>query len=177
MSNWMEKVSTYMDGMWLSSLSSIKLQSPAAHQPSGHRFGKRLLCGDRFSSPGLTSGPGCTAYKEVYGERTRVQSTIFDIRDCFKSLSIAQRSLLSQVSRAVQLVLVMPATNATSERSFSALRRVKSYLRSMMGQQRLNNLMVLHVHKDRTHSLNLMDTANDFVRDSENRLHEFGKFQ
>ena len=28
-------------------------------------------------------------------------------------------------------ILVMPATNAVSERSFSALRRIKSYLRAM----------------------------------------------
>lgn len=112
-------------------------------------------------------------YREVYGERTAVQPTIFDIRDYCKSLSAAQRNLLSQVCRAVQLILVMPATNATSERSFSALRRVKSYLRSTMGQQRLNNLMVLHVHRDRTDALNLIDVAND----SEQRLHVFGKFK
>ena len=40
---------------------------------------------------------------------------------------------------------VDPASNATSERSFSALRRVKTYLSSTMTQCRLNNLMVLHV--------------------------------
>ena len=112
-------------------------------------------------------------YKELYGERTPVHPTVFDIRDYFKSLSAAQRNLLSQVCLAVQLILVMPATNATSERSFSALCRVKSYLRSTMGQQRLNNLMVLHVHKD---LLNLVDVANDYVKDSEQRLHVFGKF-
>ena len=116
-------------------------------------------------------------YREVYGERTAVQPTIFDIRDYCKSLSAAQRNLLSQVCRVVQLILVMPATNATSERSFSALRRVKSYLRSTMGQQRLNNLMVLHVHRDRTDALNLVDVANDYVEDSEQRLHVFGKFK
>ena len=65
----------------------------------------------------------------------------------------AQRDLLYQACRVLQLVLVMPATNATSERSFSALRRVKGYLRSTMSQQRLNNLMVLHVHKERTETL------------------------
>ena len=111
------------------------------------------------------------AYKD---EKTK--PTIFDIRDYFKSLSHAQRQLLDQVCRAVQLILVMPATNATSERSFSALRRVKSYLRSTMGQQRLNNLMVLQVHRDRTDSLNLVDVANDFVKDSDQRANVFGKF-
>ena len=58
------------------------------------------------------------------------------------------RSLYSEVITLVKFILVMPASNATSERSFSALRRVKTYLRSTMTQCRLNNLMVLHVHRD-----------------------------
>ena len=41
----------------------------------------------------------------------------------------------------------MPATNSTSERSFSALTCVKSYLRSTMKQEQLNYLMLQHVHK------------------------------
>jgi len=57
---------------------------------------------------------------------------IFDIKKYFCSLSNAQRTLLSQVCRVLQLVLIMPATNASSERSFSALRRVKNYLRNTM---------------------------------------------
>ena len=69
----------------------------------------------------------------------------------------------------------MPASNATSERSFSALRRVKTYLRSTMVQQRLNNLMVLHVHKDMTDAIDLQKLATDFIGDSEHRLKIFGK--
>ena len=65
---------------------------------------------------------------------------------------------------------IMPATNATSERFFSAFRRVKNYLRGTMTQQRLNNLMVLHVHKDITDSLKLQDIANEFVGISKHRL-------
>ena len=66
---------------------------------------------------------------------------------------------------------VMPATNAMSEKSFSALRFVKSYLGSTMGQERLNNLIVLHIHSNRTDSLNLID-----VKDSDLRTHAFDIF-
>ena len=45
-----------------------------------------------------------------------------------------------------------------------------------MGQLRLNNLMVLHVRRDHTDALNLVDVANDFVRDSNHRANVFGKF-
>ena len=102
--------------------------------------------------------------------------TIFDLRRYFSSLSSGQRSLLSQVCRLMQLILVMPATNATSERSFSALRRVKNYLRTTMSQKRFNNLMVLHVHNDYVDSDLDLDVIHDqFVAKSENRLRLFGK--
>ena len=103
--------------------------------------------------------------------------TIFDVKDHFLSFSSGQMLLLPQVKRLIQLVLVMPATNATSERSFSALRRVKSYLRTTMGQQRLNYLMLLHVHKERTDNLDLKSVLNDFVGDSEHRGGIFAKFK
>jgi len=71
----------------------------------------------------------------------------------------------------------MPAPNASSERSFSALRRVKSYLRTTIGQSRLNYLMLLHVHKERTDNLDLRSVLNKFVGDSECRLGIFSKYK
>lgn len=106
-----------------------------------------------------------------------LKPTIFDIKKYFCSLTKTQRDLLCQVCTVLKLVLIMPATNATSERSFSALRRVKTYLRNTMGQERLNHLMVLHVHKDITDKLDLKSVANEFVGDTEHRLKIFGTFK
>ena len=53
-------------------------------------------------------------------------TSIFDIADLldfFQSLGI----LLSEVCTLAKLMLVMPATNAFSECSFSALKRVKTF--------------------------------------------------
>ena len=83
---------------------------------------------------------------------------------------------MDQVVTILKLILIMPAINATSERSFSALRRVKTYLRSTMGQDRLNDLMLLHVHKDITDNLNVKEVINCYVKDLEHRLRFFGKF-
>ena len=49
-----------------------------------------------------------------------------------KELSQAQKVLLSEVCKVAKLLLVMLASNALSERSFSALRRVKSFLCSYL---------------------------------------------
>ena len=104
------------------------------------------------------------------------KTSIKDILKYLRNISSAQRALLSEICVIAKLILVMPATNAVSERSFSALRRVKTYLRSTMKQTRLNHLMILHVHKDITDSLNLNDIRNEFVRCSEHRLSVFGHF-
>ena len=62
-------------------------------------------------------------------------------------------SLFSEVHvlKLLQLLYVIPATTATAEQSFSFLQRIKTYLRNTMTTQRLNHMMILHVHKHITH--------------------------
>ena len=45
-----------------------------------------------------------------------------------------------------------------------------------MGSSRLNNAMVLHIHKDRLDKLSVVDVANDFVFESDYRKTMFGRF-
>ena len=54
-------------------------------------------------------------------------------------LNSSQKLLASEVLKLVKLILTVPATNAVSENSCSTLRRVKSYLRSSITQERLNS--------------------------------------
>ena len=61
--------------------------------------------------------------------------------------------MFSEVKR---LIKIIPVTTATAKRSFSALRRLKTYLRSAMSQERLNHTMLLYVHKDRTDQIDIM---------------------
>ena len=70
------------------------------------------------------------------------KARLSDVMEYFGSLPKAQRELLSEVCTIFKLLLVMPSTNAESERSFSTLRRIKTYLRSTMTQKRLNHLMI-----------------------------------
>jgi len=73
-----------------------------------------------------------------------------DIHIHFQSLVDSQVLLLAQVARVVKFALLMPATNAISEQSASAMHRTETYLRSTMTQLRMNNVMVLHIHKHHT---------------------------
>lgn len=48
----------------------------------------------------------------------------------------------------LKLFLTLPTNTSTCERSFSTLKRIKTYLRSTTGQDRLNNLAILYVHRN-----------------------------
>ena len=89
--------------------------------------------------------------------------TIADFIRFIQSLSAAERHFLSEVATLTKIMLLAPATNAVCEHSFSSLKRLKAYLRSTMGDNRLFHLMVLHVHKQLTDSLDLIQVVNRFV--------------
>ena len=72
------------------------------------------------------------------------------------------QAILPQLMKLRQLLLVIPATSATSERSFSSLRLVKNFLRTTMNQDRLKYLMMIYVHIDRT--IDLKEAMEEFIQ-------------
>ena len=86
------------------------------------------------------------------------------------------KGMLSEVDKLLRAYLTFPVTSATAERSFSSLRRIKTFLRSSMTCQRLNNLFLLYVHTSQTESLDLVCVAREFVSANTRRLNYFGKF-
>ena len=117
--------------------------------------------GDDFNIKQLESQ--LKTFRTLYSEKTSEHPCIKNMRNVLQSLSSAQRSMLDMVCQGFHILLVMPATNCTSERSFSALRRIKSYLRSNMTQACLNHLLLLHYHQDQTDSLDLKEIGNSFI--------------
>lgn len=85
------------------------------------------------------------------------------------------KGLLPTVHQLLRLYLTIPVTSATAERAFSALKRVLTYVRSSMTDLRLNNCLLLHVHKDLTDCLDLAMAAQEFINNDE-RSKFFGHF-
>ena len=110
-------------------------------------------------------------FRTLYSEKA--QRNLTSMRNVLQSLSCAQRSMLDMVCRGFHILLVMPAINCTSERSFSALRRI---LRSNMTQARLNHLLLLHYHQDQTDTLDLKEIGNSFISSNDTRKTVFAKF-
>ena len=64
------------------------------------------------------------------------------------------------VREALLILITLPTTTCTLERSFSTLRRVKTWLRSTMSNERLSGLCMLSVHREKIRSRKLIIGAN-----------------
>ncbi|XP_037072186.1 uncharacterized protein LOC119093343 [Pollicipes pollicipes] len=65
------------------------------------------------------------------------------------------RQVLPAATSLLRLVLTAPATSCTAERAFSLLRRLRGWLRSTLGQERLNHAAVLATYPDMVDALDL----------------------
>ena len=70
-------------------------------------------------------------------------------------------------------MLTLPASTYTAKRSFSRLRRLKTYLRSGMKQQRLNFVAIINAHKKETKALSIATLIDDFVCQTSVRKYTF----
>ncbi|KAH7949323.1 hypothetical protein HPB49_007716 [Dermacentor silvarum] len=78
-------------------------------------------------------------------------------------MSADMRKMMYEVVRCLQLVSTVPASAASGERSFSALRRIKTFLRNRMTQMRQRQLLLFHVPKKRGVELHLDAVMKEFV--------------
>ena len=81
------------------------------------------------------------------------------------------------IAKLLRLCLTLHVASPTSERTFSALRQLKNYLRSTMKRDRLNNCLLMHCHKSITDTLNGVKIAKKFACANELRKGHFGKFE
>ena len=82
--------------------------------------------------------------------------------DCFPNANIAYRVLLT-----------IPVTVASVERSFSKLKLLKSYLRSTMTQQRLNDLATIALESGLLEKIDYEHIIEDFISRNTKRMKYF----
>ena len=85
--------------------------------------------------------------------------------------------MFKQVELLIRLLSTCPASSCEAERSFSALRHLKTYLRSTMLQGRLNSLAVCHIHKHILNELDIIRLCSKFVSQNDYRHQIFGKYK
>lgn len=79
-------------------------------------------------------------------------------------------TMLPNIRTLCQLLCTFPVTTSTAERSFSTLRRLKTYLRSRMTEDRLNGLALMHIHQDIASKMNPNDVLDIFSRKHKRKL-------
>ena len=87
------------------------------------------------------------------------------------------KEVLPTVHQLLRLYLTVPVSSATSERSFSTLKRLLTPFRTSMTEQRLTNCFLLHVHKSLTDELDLTTVAKEFIDQTDERRKYFGTFK
>ena len=85
-----------------------------------------------------------------------------------ETLNVTNQDLYPNIYAIFTVLITMPVSSASSERSFSVMRRVKNCLRATMGDERLSNLSLLRIH--RTRNLSVEDVVNKFAVRKNGRL-------
>lgn len=67
------------------------------------------------------------------------------VTDALKS---CDEDIYPSIRKLLQILVTMPVSVATAERSFSSLKLVKSWLRTKMVEDRLNGLCLMYIHRD-----------------------------
>ena len=76
-----------------------------------------------------------------------------------EELVINHCSFYPAIRHALLIALTLPSTTCTVERSFSTLRRVKTWLRATMGESRTSGLCMVSVHRKKIQS-----TVDEFIK-------------
>lgn len=95
------------------------------------------------------------------------------VKDLAKMLIVENNAITAsfpEVCTALLMILTIPVTVATAERSFSKLKLIKNYLRSSMGQDRLCELGLLSIENKRARKMNLQHIIDDFAERKARRM-------
>ncbi|XP_054713442.1 zinc finger MYM-type protein 1-like [Uloborus diversus] len=79
------------------------------------------------------------------------------------------QDLYPNISICLKVFLCTPATNCAAERSFSTLSRIKNYLRSSVGQQKLVHLSILAIENDLTVKSDFNEVIDTFANSKARR--------
>lgn len=90
----------------------------------------------------------------------------YSVYELYAYLKISGLAIaLSEVVKLCSLIITIPVTSATTERSFSALKRIKTFTRSTTKEERLSGLALLSIEKSLLHKMQNNSNFHDHVID------------
>ncbi|KAF2888919.1 hypothetical protein ILUMI_17254 [Ignelater luminosus] len=92
----------------------------------------------------------------LYSSSSFYEKEIFEIFQYIKSNELEDAT--PEIFHLCGLIITIPYSSACVERSFSALKRVKTYARNATGEERLSSLSLLSIEQEHLHKLKTNDS-------------------
>ena len=89
--------------------------------------------------------------KEMFKENKN--ANVLEVLKALVSMKCGEKSVFPDLLAFVNLIMTLPVSSAQAERTFSTMKRVKNYLRSTMGDERLSDLCLISVERDLSYYL------------------------
>lgn len=84
-----------------------------------------------------------------------------DVSDVLLEL-VPLKAAFPNLIQLLQIALTISVSTAKCERTFSTLKRIKSYLRTTMSEERLNNMAILSIEHDLSKTINRKEIIRQF---------------
>ena len=81
----------------------------------------------------------------IYADSDMKRENVFDLFEYIRNQDLD--SVFPETLKLCKLILTIPATSVSSERTFSSLKRIKTYLRNSQSQDRLSSLSLLNIER------------------------------
>ncbi|KAL4097608.1 hypothetical protein QTP88_022352 [Uroleucon formosanum] len=79
---------------------------------------------------------------------TKLNKLVKYPKNCLKALRQCDKEIFPNIYFLLKILCTLPVSTPTPERTFSCLKRLKSYLQNTMTETRLNDLTMLAIHKE-----------------------------
>ena len=83
--------------------------------------------------------------------------------DALSALQQCESNIFPLIHKLLQVIAIQPVTTASAERSFSNLRRLKTWLRATMGEDGLSGLALMSLNRDKLSFDDVPEILNRFA--------------
>ena len=88
----------------------------------------------------------------------------------------ASKECIEDVDILLRIYQTIPLSSSSAERTFSAMRKLKSWHRARSGANHHNNIMFAILHKEDMDETDLTEVAREFIQANSKRGYFFGTF-
>ncbi|KAL5239149.1 hypothetical protein ACI65C_006799 [Semiaphis heraclei] len=92
--------------------------------------------------------------------KNSIQNSDFALSDVLQKID---QNVFANLYKLMQVALTLPISSASCERSFSVMRRIKTWIRSSMNQDSFTDMSILHIERDISNKIESENILNNFA--------------